>query len=210
MVTNNEQLQDLSEIRSIMERSTRFISLSGLSGIFAGTFALAGVAVAYLYLGYGDLAYEEGIRPLPDISNTSFMWYLLIDALAVLILSLGTSLYFSKRKASRNGIPFWDNSARRLLINMFIPLFTGGILCLILFFEREVFLVIALTLIFYGLALFSAGKYTLDEVRYLGIGEIVCGIFAAGLPKFGLIFWATGFGLFHIIYGVVMYNKYDR
>lgn len=210
MATNDERLQDLGEIRSIMERSTRFISLSGLSGIFAGIYALAGITFAYIFLGYGDLAYEEGIITLPDISSSTFMLYLLIDALTVLILSLGTSLFFSKRKARRKGIPFWDNTAKRLLINMFIPLLTGGILCLILFLERDIFLVISLTLVFYGLALFNAGKYTLDEVRYLGIGEIVCGILAAGFPATGIIFWAAGFGFFHIIYGVFMYYKYDR
>ncbi|MGE5429024.1 MAG: hypothetical protein ACM3O8_14110, partial [Methylococcaceae bacterium] len=65
-------------------------------------------------------------------------------------------------------------------------------------------------LIFYGLALVNAGKFTLSEVHYLGITEIVLGLMAAVFINWGLLFWALGFGVMHIVYGMMMYYKYER
>jgi hypothetical protein len=65
-----------------------------------------------------------------------------------------------------------------------------------------------LTLIFYGLALVNASKYTLSEVRSLGIIEIVIGLFAMHFIGYGLLLWAVGFGVMHIIYGIIMHIRY--
>lgn len=209
MATKDEQLESLNEIRSIMERSTRFISLSGLSGVFAGIYALIGAVIAWCILGYEAPGYTEGITALPDLSHKSFLWYLFLDASIVLLLALGTSYFFSRRKARKKGLPFWGKSTKRLLVNLFIPLTAGGIFCLVLFINRDISLVISLSLIFYGLALFNASHFTLNEVRYLGLADIICGIIALIFPDFGLVFWAIGFGIFHIIYGLLMHIKYD-
>ena len=210
MGSKDEQLKDLNEIRSIMERSTRFISLSGLSGVFAGIFALIGAVIAWGILGYGAPGYSEGITSLPDLSHKPFLWYLFLDATIVLVLALGTSYYFSYRKAKKKGLSLWGKSTRRLLFNLFLPLTAGGIFCLILFINHDIALVISLSLVFYGIALFNASNFTLNEVRYLGLADIICGIFALLFPAIGLIFWAIGFGVFHIIYGLVMHIKYDK
>jgi len=210
MATKDEQLESLNEIRSLMERSTRFISLSGLSGIFAGVFALIGAVIAWWILGFEAPGYPEGIESIPDLSYKQLMWYLFLDATIVLLLALGTSYYFSHRKAQKKGVPFWSKSTRRLLANLFIPLTAGGIFCLILFINGNVSIVISLSMIFYGLALYNASNFTLNEVRYLGLANIICGIFALLFPAIGLIFWAIGFGIFHIAYGSFMHLKYDK
>jgi len=57
--------------------------------------------------------------------------------------------------------------------------------------------------------LVSASKYTLHDIFYLGIAEIVLGIIALFLAKYNLICWSIGFGVLHIIYCSVMYFKYD-
>jgi hypothetical protein len=202
MVTKDEQLESLNEIRSIMERSTRFISLSGLSGVFAGIYALIGAIIAWGILGYDIPGFSEGAVALSDLSQEILLWYL--------FLALGTSYFFSRRKAQKKGVPFWSKSTRRLLANLFIPLTAGGIFCLILFINGNVPMVIALSLIFYGLALYNASHFTLNEVRYLGLADIICGIFALLFPAIGLVFWAIGFGIFHIAYGLFMHLKYDR
>jgi len=64
-------------------------------------------------------------------------------------------------------------------------------------------------LIFYGLALVDAGKFTYGEVFYLGILEIITGLVSAFFPSLGLFFWIFGFGVLHVIYGLVMYRKYE-
>ncbi len=222
MNRQNEHLETLTEIRSLMERSSKFLSLSGLSGIAAGTIALIGAIVAYIYfdmdffrlnakeirnlqnegVAYLDIYTKWGLQPIQ---------FLLLDGLVVLILALGSGVYFSLRKAQKRGHTFWDNTAKRLLINLFIPLIAGGLFALILLFKFDlVELIPPVTLIFYGLALLNGSKYTIDELRTLGLCEIALGLVATWFHSYALLFWALGFGVLHLVYGTLMYIKYDR
>jgi hypothetical protein len=132
----------------------------------------------------------------------------LIDALLTLILAIGVSLYFSYRKSLRNSIKIWTPVSKRLLINLLIPLVSGGIFIIILYLQNNWKLVIPSMLLFYGLALVNSGKFTYNEVFYLGLIEILTGLLSALLPGYGIFFWAFGFGLLHITYGLIMYRKY--
>ena len=203
----------LQEIRSLMERSSRFLSLSGLSGVAAGLIALAGSTLAFLYLGKmpfdnQDMYYllRPGERPWGIAPVTFFA----LDALAVLAGALFGGIYFTNRLANRKGLPVWNALTRRLLINLAIPLFTGGVFLLALYFHGLPGLMAPSTLIFYGLALINAGKYTLDDIRYLGLSEIALGLTGMFVPGFGLELWALGFGVLHIIYGILFYHKHER
>jgi hypothetical protein len=212
MKKQEEHLETLSEIRSMMERSSRFISLNGLSGVFAGIFALVGALAAYVYLSASAphrLYYDKAI--LNDGSpNVSFYVFIFADAFLVLFASIAVAISLSMRKAKKKGIKIWDNSTKRLLINMFIPLLAGGLFCIILIYHGLVGFVAPATLIFYGLALVNASKYTLNDIRYLGIIEMILGLISAIWLGYGLIFWAIGFGVTHILYGTAMYYKYEK
>lgn len=222
MNRQNEHLETLTEIRSLMERSSKFLSLSGLSGIAAGTIALIGAIVAYLYFSMDLFQLATPVTPNGSRGNFSYRehytnWdldaisFLLIDGISVLILAIVFGFYFSARKAKRKGYKFWDNTTKRWLINLLIPLVAGGIFSLIVLFKYHLIgLIPSVTLIFYGLGLLNAGKYTLEEVRYLGISEIVLGLIACWFIEYSLLFWAIGFGVLHIVYGTLMYIKYDR
>ena len=209
---NTKPIDQLNEIRDMMERSSRFISLSGLSGIIAGILALAGAAFAFFYLNY-DLRYfnpdEYFNSELPWISYST-IGILFADAALVLSLAIGAAVYFTTRKAKKQGLKIWSISTKQLLISLFIPLATGGIFCFILLYHRLIFLIAPATLIFYGLALLNASKYTLGEIKWLGILEITLGLLAAIFAGYGLLVWAIGFGILHILYGVIMYNRYER
>lgn len=196
--------QDLQDIKDIMNRSSRFISLSGLSGIFAGLFALGGAYAAYqtVYAGQDYLSYRHAI-----ITRESLMT-LLIIALVTLALSIGAGIFFTSRETRKQNEKVWDHQTRRLLINLAIPLVTGGIVCLILLLKGFVGIIAPLTLIFYGLALVNASKYTLNEVRSLGIIEILLGVISLQFIGYGLLAWAVGFGVLHIVYGTMMQLKY--
>jgi len=212
MDSKQKQIQNLSEIRNLMERSSRFLSLSGLSGISAGIIALMGAGVAFFYLDYDERYFSINryfIEKL-DLFFQSKIGFLIADALIVLVLALGSGIYFTTRKARRNKLKVWDNTTKRMLINVFIPLSAGGIFCLALLYNRIFFLVAPATLVFYGLALVHTSKYTLPEVRILGISEIVTGLVASFLVGYGLLFWAFGFGILHILYGAIMYYRYER
>lgn len=209
--TPQEHLETLTEIRDLMQRSTRFLSLSGLSGVFAGIFALIGAGVAYWYLGmhfsvreYYQYAFDGNTM---RIDFVLFFW---LDASAVLALSIGVGYYFSWRKAKRYQLKMWDKSTYSMIESLFVPLIAGGVFCIILLLHHQAGLIAPCTLIFYGLGLINASKYTLREIYYLGLLEIVLGLIAAYFLHYGLLFWAIGFGFLHIIYGLLMYYRYER
>lgn len=211
-MNQNEHVEALQDIRKMMQRSSRFLSLSGLSGVFAGIYALGGAYIAYLWQQEFLVRFFES--SVSDYRETLEIEYFIkfgILACAVMGLSLITGLIFSARKAKKAGSKLLDHGAKLLLMNLAIPLFAGGAFCLLLIMRGDVLLVAPALLIFYGISLLAAGKYTLDEVRYLGICEVALGLingfFFLGD---GLLFWAIGFGVLHIVYGLVMWNKYDR
>jgi hypothetical protein len=190
---------EISSIRDLMERSAKFISLSGLSGIMAGIYALIGAGIAYKILQNPDY----------DGKHVVSLTELFVVAFAVLILSIGTGVWLSYKKAKKHGQQFWGTGSKRLLINMAIPLVSGGLFTFIMIYHGHYGIVAPATLIFYGLALVAGSHYTYSGVKSLGIMEILLGLLAALVPGYGLIFWTIGFGLLHIIYGTVMHFKYD-
>ncbi len=193
-----------------MEESSRFLSLSGLAGLFAGITAVAGALVAYfVILQNGNIKYADNLMSLSEQNARVVRWELLADALIVLIISVMVTLYFSIKKAKKEGKNFMTPISKRLLINFLIPLVTGGIFAVVLITQNNIQLIIPCFLIFYGLALVNAGKFTFGEIFYLGVLELVIGLVSAFIPAWGLIFWILGFGLLHIIYGLAMYRKYE-
>lgn len=207
MKETKDYLDDISEIRNIMERSSNFISLSGLSGIMAGTYALIGSFVAY------RIVYVErsilGIRDV-YINEQTAITRLMIVAAAVLILAVVTGIYLTNKKNDNSSFSLKDAGFRNLIGSLLIPLVTGGIFILILVSRGYYSVVAPAFLIFYGLALINGSKYTIRDINYLGMVEVVLGLICALLPGYGLIFWAMGFGAMHILYGTIMYYKYEK
>lgn len=195
--------ETLTEIKQLMERSSRFISLSGLSGVMAGVYAIAGALAAYYYV-YGR---DNAGRGEYQENNMTF---LLADAALVLILAVATGIFLTTRKAHKDGNSLLDAAAKKLIINLCIPLFTGGVFCLALIYHSNWSYVVPSMLVFYGLALVHASKYTRDDVRSLGVSEIVLGLISLFVVGYGLVFWTLGFGVLHIVYGTYMYYKYEK
>ena len=198
----NQQAEDIKAIRDMMEKSSKFLSLSGLSGIFAGFTAIAGAAFAYFYLLKDPAA--------TDYTHQQEVWILLADALLVLLLSIGFGIYFSWKKARKNKQLLFNSVSKRAIYNLSVPLIAGGIFSYVLLWRGDIGLATASTLLFYGLALINTSKYTFNEIHYLGIIEVVLGLLAAVFLHNGVLFWTIGFGFCHILYGWMMYNKYDR
>lgn len=198
----NQYLSDIKEIKEIMSRSTQFISLSGLSGIAAGMYAILGGFIVHNLI-------EKHTYEYVTLESSTFK-LIVLTALATLILAVTTAGLLTIRKAKRRSESVWNAASKRLLINFAIPLITGGILCFLLLRNGHYGLIAPVTLIFYGLACVSASKYTLRDIRYLGICEIILGLIAVEFAGYGLYFWIVGFGLLHILYGSIMYYKYDR
>src|SRR5688500_14542157 len=185
--------ETLSEIKHLMERSSRFISLSGFSGIFAGIYALLGALAAYFYLQTNTQG--RGGDGVSGVEENNLLSFLFADAIIVLVLAIGTGIYLTTRKAKKDGNSLLDAAAKKLIINLCIPLTTGGLFCLALIYHGNTFYVAPAMLIFYGLSLVHASKYTRDDVRSLGLAEVALGLVSLFVVGYGLLFWAIGFGV---------------
>lgn len=214
MTTENRQhLEAIQDIRNIMRKSTRFLSLSGLSGVFAGIYALIGAFLAHQYISTHQVNYRYDFmsdRNSSILERSPFYVYMIAIAGSVLLLSIVTAYYFSNRKAKRQGQTLFDRTALLALINLCIPLAAGGAFCTALLYHGTIAYIAPSMLLFYGLALINASKYTYDDIRYLGICQILLGIVNAFDLGNGLIYWAIGFGVLHIAYGTSMWLKYER
>ncbi len=201
-MNSEDYLKDISEIKNLMNKSSRFISLSGLSGIMAGVYALIGAAFAYWLV----LNHSSGTLLLDG-------WvfrYALLDLFLVLIASVGTAILLTTKKAKKNSVKIWDPTTRRLLASFIVPLIAGGIYVIIILSQGRYGQTGGLMLLFYGFALINASKYTYGNIKYLGYIEIILGLLASYFIGYGFWFWVLGFGVMHIVYGILMYFKYEK
>lgn len=198
--------EDLAHIRSMMERSSRFISLSGLSGVFAGLSALIGGLYAYQLFGLSRTSYTDGASSYSQ--NVDLVNQLIYIAAIVLVCALTFGIFFTLRKSKKYNLPIWTSATKKMLFNLAVPLLAGGIFCLALLHHEIYGFVAPATLIFYGLALVNAEKYTFSDIKYLGFCELLLGFVSLFYIGYGLVFWIIGFGILHILYGLIMFKKY--
>lgn len=201
---------DLAHIRSMMERSSRFISLSGLSGVFAGLSALIGGLYVYQLFKingieyFADGVYGDEVYTVP----TKLVSELVVTGIIILVCAFVFGLAFTVRKSKKYNLPIWTSATKKMLFNLAIPLAVGGVFCLSLLFHQYYGLVAPATLLFYGLALINAEKYTFSDIKYLGYCQLILGSISLFFIGYGLIFWIIGFGILHILYGLIMFKKY--
>ena len=209
-MTESKPIKDLSEIRNMMEKASRFISLSGLSGIFAGFYAITGAAIAYWYFYIYIIENNESLIFSSLSLYDEIPVFIIFLSAIVFTLSVGSAAYFTTRNSKRKSLPLWDNTTKKLLINLFVPLFAAGAFILVLIFRGYYDMIVPTSLIFYGLALLNAGHFTYKDIRYLGFLELFLGFISFLFSEYSIIIWGIGFGVLHIIYGIVMYYKYER
>lgn len=208
-----DPLAQLTEIRAIMERSARFLSLSGLAGVGVGVVALIGAGVAHLWLQgeYGPAGFAHlALGAATEDDRLTALPFLVGLASVMIATGLLVAYFFTRRRAARTGQSLWGSAARRLAVSLLAPLVAGGLFALALYQQGAVGLVVPAMLLFYGLALLSASKYTLDEIRGLGYVQVALGLAGLLLPPYGLWLFAAGFGVAHIAYGLLMFNRHER
>jgi hypothetical protein len=208
MKAQQDPIRDIAEMRSMMERSTKFLSLSGLAGVMVGIYGLVAAYIAYRVFQFNPdtILYPDGSEEI----QAQIMTRVIYLGMGSLILGLVTVILLSIRKAGRREEKFWTSTSRRLSTHMAVPFLTGALFILILIDKGLIGLVAPASLVFYGLALYNAGKFTYDEVKTLGLIEIALGLFSLFYIHYGVVCWALGFGMAHILYGLYMYYRYDR
>ena len=208
MKEEQDYIRDISEMRSMMERSAKFLSLSGLSAILLGIYALSGAFIVYSIFDFnpGQVVYSTTASG----SIPADFFRVILLAIGILVLAIGTAVFLAIKKARKRGEKLWNPTAKRLLVNMAVPLIAGGLLALVLIAKGIFGLIAPFTLIFYGLALYNASKFTYDEVRSLGLILVALGLVGSWFVEYGLVCWALGFGVMHIIYGLYLHYRYER
>ena len=209
MSQSDQHLEDIQVIRKIMEESSRFLSLSGLSGIVAGLLGIAGAVAAQLIVTKVPAPDDWYMQPLASGPEGLRAWLPLFMVMgAVLVLAFSGAVLFSMRKAKKSGHNAWTPVTRRMLASLLIPLGTGGLFILLTAGTVPAGVTAASSLIFYGLAVVSAGKFTFGEIHWLGVLEVLTGLVCLLLPQYSIIMWAIGFGVIHIAYGLFMHLRY--
>lgn len=204
MKEDQDYIRDIAQIRAIMERSSKFLSLAGWAGIMAGLYALAGAYIAYEVLDFNP---DRIIYNLPQ--STGLLKVIAL-AVVILLLAIGTAIILSYNKATKRGEKLWNAIVKRLVVNMAVPLVVGGLLILIFIAKGMIGFMAPFTLLFYGLALYNAGRFTYEIIKSLGLIQIGLGLLSAYYIEYGLICWALGFGALHILYGIYMHYRYER
>jgi hypothetical protein len=200
MDEQHKKSTELEKIRELMERSST-VGLSGLGGVLAGILALAGACFTYYWIRDFE-AHAYAVEVLQR--------KLLLLAAAVFAGALFCVLFFSYRRSKKIPIPFWNITTRRLLISIAVPFMAGSFIFLWALNHQLYFLLPAVSLIIYGIAIFCGSHYSTKESRYLAVAEMILGCITIWFPAYGLLFLALGFGVLHIIYGVVMWYSYER
>jgi hypothetical protein len=206
MKETRDYFQDITEIRNMMHRSAKFLSISGWSGIMAGIYAIISAYIGYNLLNINTLITTNGINVLSDEE----IYYLILLALGTLVLAIGTAIYLSNKRAQKIGEKIWNPTSKRLIIQMAVPLLSGGLFMIFLLLSGNTALLIPLSLVFYGIAIFQAGQFSFREIKILGLLQITLGLISFIHLEYSLLYWAFGFGVLHIIYGLVVHLKYQR
>lgn len=208
MKNEKDYKEDIAAIRTMMVRSSKFLLLSGWAGVMAGIYALIGAWIAYSVFSFPLSGYDySGIKT--DMAS-NVVWQLGSLAAVVLILALGTAVFLSYQKATKKQEKLWSTTSKRMIMVMAVPLVVGGLACLIFLSQGLIALVAPLTLLFYGLSLYNASKFTFVEIKVLGFCQMALGLLGLYFTGLGLVLWALGFGVLHIIAGIYLFFKYER
>jgi hypothetical protein len=203
----NIGLEDLKQIRSIMEKSSTFLSLSGFSGVIVGFIALAaGVAIGASLKTI--LVTSEALKTAAE--NAGLRGNILAVFIAAFLVAVVAAYLFSLKKAKNKGLPIFNRISLHFASHLFMPLLAGGVFVIVLASKGYFDLVLPSMLIFYGLSLVSASKYTHPEIAYLGMTVAALGLLAVLFIQYSLLLWAAGFGVCTIGYGLFLYTKYEK
>jgi hypothetical protein len=205
MATTNRDLETLQDIKRMMERSSRFISLSGWSGISAGVCALIGAGFVQKSIQhYYNVDYLQNTAQ-PLMLKMELLLIAIFTFSAALILAMFFT-YLKKQEGRGSHLGVRSHAG---CYGIPCPMVVGGFFIWRLVDLKQYELLAPAALIFYGLALVNGSKYTMGEVRWLGYGEIILGIMNLWILHEEILFWSLGFGILHIIYGTAMWWKYD-
>ncbi|SDM64313.1 hypothetical protein SAMN05421823_11818 [Catalinimonas alkaloidigena] len=202
-----DPLDTLHEIRQLMERTTRFTSLSGRAGMGVGVCALVGMAVLGWHFRSHHLSYTQFMQG--ELPAASVRWVVGVMS-GVFICAVASTFYFTFRNAQGTGQSLWQRQGQRFWLSLALPLTIGGAFCGALVYHGLFALLAPASLLFYGLALLHSSRYTFRGIRYLGWGEVLLGLASCFWIEQAPWCWTLGFGVLHILYGGTLFYTTER
>lgn len=196
-MNKDKALESVFEIKELMEKSSKFISISGIAAILAGIYALVGAYIATQVI-------------TQDTYLSAILSSMAIIASSVLAAAAVTAGILSYYKSKKTGQKFFSRLTYRALWNFSLPMLAGGVVCVSILMRGYYDIMASVMLLFYGLALVNTSKFTYSSVAWLGYAFICLGTVDSFWTGHSLLFWAIGFGGFHILYGILFYLHYER
>jgi hypothetical protein len=180
-------MDNLSFIRSTMERATAFTAVPGWGGVAMGATALGATALAHS-------------RPPAE-------WLAVWLSASVIALAIGG--WAMALKARRGGTSVLSYSGRRFVLSYVPPLAVGALLTLVLMRAGLYDALPGTWLLLYGTGVVTGGAFSVRVVPLMGLCFMALGAFALLLPSaWGEWLMAAGFGGLHIIFGLIIARRY--
>ena len=181
-------MDNLSFIRSTMERATSFTAVPGWGGVAMGATALVAAAIAPL-------------QGSPD----GWLRVWLVEALVA--GAIGS--YAMARKARRSEGAALSRPTRRFLLSYAPPILVGALLTFVLHREGLFRVLPGLWLMLYGTGVVTGGAFSVRVVPVMGLCFMAVGAVALVAPaSWGDPALALGFGVLHIIFGVIIARRH--
>lgn len=189
-----EAEENLRVIRELMERSTKYSTFSGPSGILAGAASIVGCVVTH----------SLATRPP---GSDSFRIPFLITWSMVILFAIGADFLLMKRRAARVGKRIVSRLGKQMVFAAGPGLGTGVLLTLYLLQHNMLTNVYPFWMLSYGIAVCAVGQFSQREVKALGVAFLLAGTLTLLMPGWGLPLMALSFGGFHIIYALLISRK---
>ena len=185
---HNRAMDNLQFIRETMERSAVFTSVPGYGGALMGATAIGAAIIA---------------QNQPTVRNWLIVW--LVEA--VLAVSIG--FFALWQKAKNSGESLVSVPAKKFAL-AFAPQIVAGVILTALFYYRGFFEFLpCVWLTLYGTAVVTGGAYSVKIVPAVGWVFVALGAVAVFAPAdWGNLLMALGFGVLHIVFGLIVARRY--
>lgn len=181
-------IDNLQFIRETMERSAVFTSVPGYGGALMGATAM----------GAAIIAYNQS-----RVENWLIVW--LVEA----VLAFAIGLFALWQKAKNSNVSLASVPARKFA-SAFAPPIIAGIILTALFYYRGFYPFLpCVWLTLYGTAVVTGGAFSVRIVPIVGWIFVAFGAVAAFAPSsWGNLLMALGFGVLHIVFGLIVARRY--
>lgn len=199
-----EARENLRVIRQTMERSTKYSTLAGLSGVLIGLVAVVGVFLTDRIIREGHSVLERGRAfDHAQLAQLAAVWTV------VLIVAIAIDFLANKRRAAGVGKHVVSSLGAHIVLAALPGFFAGAALTAFFLTHGLVFSIWGVWMLCYGLAICAVGLFSVRPVSVLGGAFVLAGAVTLQLPPAAqLPMMAVTFGGFHIGYGVLMARKH--